>query len=148
MYNTQPLIMDLTITDCNSNLVYNTHLCLSHKCLGKKKCTQLIMILSKNWGCVTFFVQSDKCISISYFKHTVDFQRQFNILMYKKVCVKCRTKNKTKKALFLYFNFHVSVMLDSLSCSFTSIFFLTTRCINCSNLLAKFVYMFTCVSSA
>jgi hypothetical protein len=30
--------------------------------------------------------------------------------------------------LFLYFNLCLSVMLDSLSCSFTSIFFLTTNC--------------------
>jgi hypothetical protein len=30
--------------------------------------------------------------------------------------------------LFLYFNVCLSVMWDSLSCSFTSIFFLTTSC--------------------
>ena len=39
--------------------------------------------------------------------------------------VKYRTASK---ALFLYFNFGLSVMLDSLSCPFTSISFLTTSC--------------------
>jgi hypothetical protein len=38
------------------------------------------------------------------------------------VTVKCRT---AIKALFLYLNLGLSVMLDILSCSFTSIYFLT-----------------------
>jgi hypothetical protein len=38
------------------------------------------------------------------------------------VTLKCRT---VIKALFLYFNLCLSIMLDSLSCSFTSISFLT-----------------------
>jgi hypothetical protein len=38
------------------------------------------------------------------------------------VTVKYRT---AIKMLFLYFNVHLSVMLDSLSCSFTSVSFLT-----------------------
>jgi len=38
------------------------------------------------------------------------------------VTVKCRT---TIKELFLYFNLCLSVKLDSLSCSFTTITFLT-----------------------
>lgn len=61
---------------------------------GQKKIYLIDYDSQKNWGCVTFFVQSDKCISISYFKHTIDFQRQFNILMYKNVCVKYRTTRK------------------------------------------------------
>ena len=38
------------------------------------------------------------------------------------VTVKCRT---TIKVLFIYFNWCLSVMLDSVSCSFTSILYLT-----------------------
>lgn len=55
MYNTQPLIMNLTITDCNSNLVYNTHLCSSHKCLGKKKIHLIDYDIVKKLGLRYFF---------------------------------------------------------------------------------------------
>jgi succinate dehydrogenase hydrophobic anchor subunit len=41
------------------------------------------------------------------------------------VTVKCRT---AIKVMFLYFNLCLSVTLNSLSCSFTSISFLTTSC--------------------
>jgi hypothetical protein len=54
--------------------------------------------------------------------HTHFMVRVILIVIDPTVTVKCRT---AIKALFLYFNLCLSVMLDSLSCSFTSIFFRT-----------------------
>ena len=66
-------------------------------------------------------------ISDQHTKHTIPFHTHFRVwiilfLEDSTMTMKCR---RAIKALFLYFNLCLSIMLDSLSCSFTSMSFLT-----------------------
>jgi len=73
---------------------------------------------------VRIFIQSDEVHfwSIDYLTYLTYSDFHENIYNHTIVAVRCRT---AIKALFLYFNLCLSVMFDSLSCSFTSISFLT-----------------------
>jgi hypothetical protein len=127
MYNTQPLIMDLTITDCNSNLVYNTHLCSSHKCLGKfffylidydivNKIGVALLFLSNQTSVFQFLTLNTPLI----FKDNLTFW-----------CTKMNVWNVEQQEKSTVPLLKFSCLCNvCLSCSFTSIFFLTTRCIN------------------
>jgi hypothetical protein len=87
-------------------------------------------------GHVPFYIQFRQSANLGRVRFSYGISRscdecQFRvwvmlIVEYPTVTVTCRT---AIKALFLYFNLCLSVMLDSLSCSFTSISFLP----NCSH---------------
>jgi hypothetical protein len=89
----------------------------------KEDCGFWFIVVTQNYNYIKkYFGNIELCFRGTMFTlSSLAIDTMLKLLVDTRYTVKCRIAIKTQ---FLYFNLYISVMMDSLSCSFTSIFFL------------------------